>query len=68
MIPDDQPMAADLLQGTLDVPLVIDKLQSKHSSCRILTYIMQVMIVNTGEKWQFFRHHLTLAMFTDYIV
>ncbi len=73
---EDNGNAEDLIPALLADSTVSAKLRPalNDEGHRVLAYfipvdyVMQGMIANTGEQWQLFHRHRTLAMITDYIL
>lgn len=70
VLPEDEPMMQHRMPEILSVEPVRSRLNQKESYVVYFlptNYVMQGLIANTGGDWQLYKHHHSIARFTDWV-
>ncbi len=72
ILPGDLPMLDHRMAAVLEIPEIKAHLQGQSGAILAYvmppTYVMQGMIADTGDEWQLYKRHHTVAMIADWIL
>ncbi len=72
ILPGDLSILDHRMAAVLDLPEIKTRLQGARSPVLVYVmpkeYVMQGMIADTGDQWQLYKRHHTLAMISDFIL